>query len=294
MFGLQRSGTTQAWNLLQSQAGTLWPAGELHQILRPNSQLLKHQKRPVYTSLQYLRVLSRSGDLLNFHKEIRPGRLAKHAEWLQQGLKRAISENTGQRDRFRHGLLHDGEAPERLLVKVMNYGIALAPDILKIYPNATFIVVLRDLVAVCEGHLARGQDPETVLDLCYEFTERCESLMGLPAPVHAFSFEEYLGDPQKAALKLLAGAGFQTSRDDEIVIQDRIRVQDQANGHFRSESINRRLRIRELSDHVRRDVNDASRRRLGEEMERHLSKRLARASARQLRFIEEHSSVQDA
>lgn len=289
LFGLQRSGTTQAWNLLQSQPETLWPCGELHQVLRPGRGMFRHQKRPLYNALVYLRVLSTSGDILNIHKSPPEGQLMKHAQWFRRGLVQAVSENTRERDQFRDKLAERTRGPDRILVKVMNRSISFAPDIAQIYPDATFIVVLRDLVAVCEGHLARGQDIDAVTNLCNEFTRYCENLMGLDVPIHAFLLETFLENPPETALALLRATGFNQCGDDEVIMQDRVRTYDQPDGGFRSENIHRRIRLNDLSQHARQDVNIASRARLGETLTQELTAGLIDAIARQHRFAARHA-----
>lgn len=278
LIGLQRSGTTQAWNILQSQPDTLWPAGELHQVLRPGRAMLNLRANPGFVALQYARVALQSGDLLKIHHPSPPNRLQKHARWLHQGLLRAIQENQEQRRAFRADLCTPKACSDRLLLKVMNYGAALWSDLAFIYRDATFIFVIRDLVAICEGHLARGQDPAKTIALCNAYARICTEILNGATKVYAFSFEDFLAQPEQAAEALLRAAGYRPYAHDEVVVQDRTRTQDK-HGKIVSKDCLRQLALNELADHVRPDVNRAAYARLGPKGVRELKMQLANAQA---------------
>lgn len=62
ILGLQRGGTNQLLNALRSHPDTIWPDGEMHEVLRPKPAL---RGATAKTLAGYLPTALRSGDIMN-------------------------------------------------------------------------------------------------------------------------------------------------------------------------------------------------------------------------------------
>ena len=163
LLGIQRGGTNQLLNILRSHPDTTWPQGEFHEVFRWRGLRREGLGAVVAKTLRYAPIRLGAGDILDPDRRApREGLLTgRRGRAVVAGLAAATAANRsavlGYKAALReHGMLDGPGVPDRMLVKVMNYNLLFAPDLHALYPDAIFIGLIRDALAVCEGHVARG------------------------------------------------------------------------------------------------------------------------------------------
>ncbi|MGR3594054.1 MAG: sulfotransferase family protein [Limimaricola soesokkakensis] len=261
LLGLQRGGTNQILNALRSHPDTYWPNGELHEVLRP--------RRPASLAALrcwagYLPTLMRRGDVLNPRRP--PGPLgARDLKWLHAALMRACADNTGEVRRYRRALAEQGFGPEagsfgsRLVVKLVNYNVGLAPDLARIYPDATFIGLMRDPFGICESMMARGARPETILPLYRYVGERLLDLEAQGLPVTIIRLEDMVADFRQVVENVYAACGLDANATSGLCLQRKERVLAPDGRLVGMNKIDTFHAFDSVNAHMRKDVNRAAR-----------------------------------
>jgi len=107
----------------------------------------------------------------------------------------------------------------RLLCKNINGLIFLSGQLAKIYPDATFLTIVRDGYAVCEGHIRRGMDPGFI---ARNYERACQQII-LDAAIlpgyHIIKYEDIMAHPQAALRNIYELAGLDESLVKKIRLQ---------------------------------------------------------------------------
>lgn len=268
ILGIQRGGTNQILNILRSHPATFWPQGEFHEVFRPR-RLRKEGLGALRKLGRYAPILLTAGDILDPDARPRRARLSDaQRRAVRAGLEGSAAANPASVAAFKAGLRRQGffgatAAPDRLLVKVMNYNLAFARDLLAIWPQARFVGVVRDGRAVCEGHIARGASVAAATAV-YDFV--CRQLIDLEAEgvaIRTWRFEDLLGDAAATSAAIYAFCGLDGQATRGVCLQDKERVPNAAGGvgvrkvaHYYS--------FPDMGRHMRADVNAGALARLPE------------------------------
>lgn len=270
ILGLQRGGTNQPLNIFRSHPAVYWPRGEFHQPFRPRRTELR--KDPVASAIKLLRyapIWLTRGDLLDIDTPPRGSRRLSGiaARALRSGLAGSARGNadvvnahkTALRER---GFHTDDQAPDRMLVKVMNYNVGLVPDLLEIYPDARFVGIIRDGRGVCEGQIARGASVEQATALYNQFGRWLREYEAAGLPLRTWRFEDLLADPAGVSQDMYAFCGLDPRRARGVMMQDKHRIVDARNRIVGIEKRDSLYAFSELGQHMRLDTNAASLARL--------------------------------
>jgi hypothetical protein len=272
LLGMQRGGTNQVLNLLRSHPRIFWPQGEFHEVFRlPGLRGLRQigLARTLRLLRNYAPIWWERGDILNPDRQPeRSGLLAgRSGHAITAGLARSAAANRAGVARYKHalaerGLIDPEAAPDRMLVKVMNYNLTFVPDLAALYPGAVFVGLIRDGRAVCEGHVARGTNVAAAAAL-YNFVGR--QLIELKAGglrLRTWRFEDLLVDPKGVVGDVYDFCGLQRKGVRGVCLQDKERILDAVGKVSGIRKVDRFYALDEVSCHMRADANAAALTRL--------------------------------
>jgi hypothetical protein len=272
ILGLQRGGTNQLLNVLRSHPDTCWPHGELHEVLRPRASVTGSTAQNARRFLAYLPVLLASGDILSPHRPPPPVALAgRRGKWVTAELARATRANERRVRDYkaalaRHGFLPDGVSrPHRMVVKVVNYNVGLAPELARLYPGATFVGLIRDAVGVCEGRTARGGDLEAATAAYNYVGQQLAALESAGAAIRTFRFEDLVRNTEAVARSVYALCRLDPAGTLGLCLQDKERLHDPAGTVVGARVTEAFYRFGDVRRHMRQDPNAGALSRLSEE-----------------------------
>jgi len=164
IIGFARGGSNILLNLLRSHPDLCSPRGELQEVFKGKST------ESLYTKARKL--MDYAPILLRERRDIFSLTNWKPRSGLTDSTKVKIdkvlfydkfkatlpSQNLYKTESVKY--THDEIAASRLLSKNLNGLIFLTPELQKMYPDATFIALVRNGLAVVEGHMRRGYSLE--------------------------------------------------------------------------------------------------------------------------------------
>jgi len=204
--GFSRGGTNILVNLLLSHPDTAMPTGELHKVF--GGETKKFSRKKIYKTIFYnmpIKLLSRQ-DI--FHRTLYiprdiPNKIVlKYIDWiLFREKQRALKEaHNLWRDPFTHYTKKE-LAKSRVTPKAFD-GLIFTNDIFReMYSDVRFVAVIRNGLALCEGHMRRGQSIEKAAS---EYNIVCnEILRNISNPDYlVIKFEDILSEPLKVIQKI--------------------------------------------------------------------------------------------
>ena len=269
LLGIQRGGTNQVLNILRSHPATCWPQGELHEIFRPRGLRAEGPARMLQKFRRYAPILFTAGDILDPDRPPkRPGLLAgRRGAALFAAVEASAAANRASVAAYKAALLERGlidpaAAPDRLVTKAMNYGLAFVPDLLALWPDARFVGVIRDGRAVCEGHTVRGAGLAEAI-AAYDFVGR--QLIDLEAaglPLRTWRFEDLLADAPGTAAAIYAFCGLDRAATRGVCLQDKERIPKAGGGVAGMRKVAHYYGFEEMGRHMRADANASALARL--------------------------------
>jgi Sulfotransferase family len=251
---------------LRSHPATCWPAGELHEVFRPDLSLrglrAAGPARTWRKLRRYAPILLAAGDVLDPDRPPRRARpLAERAgRALREGLEASAAGNRASVAAYKaalagRGLIDPDPAPSRLLTKAMNYGLALVPDLLALWPDARFVGLIRDGRAVCEGLIARGAGVAEA-SAAYAFVGR--QLIELEAqglPLRTWRFEDLLADASGTAAAIYDFCGLDRAAIRGVCLQDKERIAKKGGGVAGMRKVAHFYDFAAMGRHMRIDAN---------------------------------------
>jgi hypothetical protein len=263
LLGIQRGGTNQVLNILRSHPATCWPQGELHEVFRSRGLRAEGPVRALRKLRRYAPILLAAGDVLNPDRPPRrPGRLLaeRPGQALRAGLEGSAAVNRESVAAYKaalaeRGLIDPVAAPDRLVTKAMNYGLALVPDLLALWPDARFVGIIRDGRAVCEGLTVRGAGLSEA-SAAYAFVGR--QLIDLEAaglPLRTWRFEDLVADAPGTAAAIYAFCGLDRAATRGVCLQDKERIPKAGGGVAGMRKVAHYYSFEEMGRHMRADAN---------------------------------------
>jgi hypothetical protein len=268
LLGIQRGGTNQVLNILRSHPDTTWPQGEFHEVFRWRGLRREGLGTVVAKTLRYAPVRLGAGDILDPDRRApREGMLAgRRGRAVVAGLAAATAANRAPVLAYKaglaaHGLMDGTPRADRMLVKVMNYNLLFAADLARLYPDAVFVGLIREALAVSEGHVVRGASVEAAAE-AWAFAAGQLATLSAPGglPLRVWRFEDLVADTPRVAREIYGFAGLDPEVARGVCLQDKERVVD-AGGTIRG---NRKRDLyygfEEMGAHMRADANAGARR----------------------------------
>lgn len=224
LVGFARGGSNIVLNMLRSHPDLCTPGGELNQVFkgRPSesyparaSKLLRYlpivlaERREIF----YAGSWTDRRPFSSFSKK-RIDRI------LYDGRFKALTP--GQNLYRFEGVPYTREqvAEGRLFCKYLNGLIFLSRNLAEMYPGATFIGLVRNGLAVCEGHIRRHRYKASEIAKHYEagcrrFIEDSERLDNF----HLFRFEDVIAEPKECLMRMYMVAGLDPSVVRKVRLQ---------------------------------------------------------------------------
>jgi len=280
--GFQRGGTTLLMNLLASHPGVCRPDGETHEVLygRPSEPIKKWVKRffslPVVITTRQLILWPKH---LNERNAI--PRFAMHyIDWQLYWSKLTAPVNRSRNGCAARSLRDIARA--RLLCKNVN-GVVLGTDLFRaMYPDATFVALVRNGLALCEAFVRRGW---TAVDFAIMYERVCQKIIRDAERVdnyHVVRFEDMMRAPTAFIQEVYALA----SLDVGAVKRFRLRAKPSMDsGGVRKTTFGgadgevRGFGLDEIEGVLRKDVNENQIARLAEQDRQTFLKHAGRSMA---------------
>ena len=227
IVGFARGGSNILLNLLRSHPDVCSPRGETQQVFQG---IRWHREWPwtILAKRWRYRPIRRNEGADIFDLEDWTPRHPFSSD-TQRRIDRILYEDklkarSTNQNRFKsEGVLYRREelAASRLLCKNLNGLIFLSPELARMYPDATFIALVRNGLAVCEGHIRRGFDAE---EIARHYQAGCEQILRdaeeLPN-YHIFRFEDLMTDPMAWFESVYECAGLDPTAVDRIRLEDK-------------------------------------------------------------------------
>lgn len=196
VIGFQRGGTNILTNLIGSHPAMRMLGRETHQVFygKARESLSKWKRRLLYLPV----FLGARGHLFRAtHLEDRnrvPRSLLPYVDWL-------LFREAGH-----------PEPPVRVLCKNVNGMAFVTPVFREMYPGAIFFALVRNGLALCEGHVRRGRRAE---DFARLYNRVCGRMLRDADEMTGYcivKFEDMIEDPLAVAGKAFRDAGLDDSQ----------------------------------------------------------------------------------
>lgn len=276
LVGFSRGGTNLVLNLLRSHPEVCSPRGETHEVFRgkpsePQRVRLAKRLRALPIRLLEGREVFDAGDWTP-RAPFRP--------WSRRFMDRALyAEKLRARADSQNRWKAPGEpytrreiARARLLCKNVDSLILLSRELAVCYPDASFLALVRDGLAVCEGQARRGLDLSEAARR-YELGCRtlAEDARGIPR-FRVLRYEDLVASPQAFLKELYEAADLDPGRVSKLRLETKAVIDVDGEHRIVLGPGEKRLLWYDPADfarHLRTDANANQRARLSaEETER--------------------------
>ncbi len=236
IVGLQRSGTGILLNLLQSHPEVCTVGGEAHEVFRrgrrPGEPLLGSLKRRSW-ALAIRRLQGEDPFRVHHWAPRRPLRSASMRlmhRAFRHGMRHArrVTENHEKAPGIRYAD-HEIERA-RFVTKLLQGLLHLTEEMMRAYPRARFVGIVRNGLALCEGHMRRGTDPERAAAAWREACERMLDYADRHESFRLIRFEQLVRDPLATFETISRHAGLDPDRIESIRWVSKKTI-DAAGGH---------------------------------------------------------------
>ncbi|MCA9197296.1 MAG: sulfotransferase [Planctomycetales bacterium] len=269
--GFSRGGTTILTNLLASHPNVCL-VGETHHLFKGHSitdSPWNVLRKCIYNDAP---ILARQWQDFFSPRLVEPRK--RLGRWARKRVDHVFYR---EKLRSRHPILNRFKSPveeyakeelaaARLLAKNIDGMIYATDEFARMYPDATFFGLLRNGLAVCEGHLRRGRSAEEIGWRYQVLVDKmCADADRIPH-YKLLRFEDLLSQPAETLFSVFAHAGLDPERVSQVRMQAR-RVMDSAGNHRlqgSSEWDVTWLPVSELSTYLQRDVDSNQVRQLSE------------------------------
>lgn len=258
--GFQRGGTNILMNLLVSHPDVYGLDRETHELFYgkyDDSQLKKLMSR-----MLYLPIVAGTGQHFFGYRRLTerkrlPRLLSGYLDLLlyfHKGLDPDNQRQSGFGDRTRQ------RTNGRLLCKNVNGIVMLTPIFAAMYPNATFIALIRNGLAICEGFMRRGATAVEVGELyntvCHQIIQDGERMENY----HIVRFEDILADPQTTVQNIYTRAGLDFTAANRFRLQAKPSMSKNGSATYmfggKKDRAVHWFSLEELPQALRTDVND--------------------------------------
>lgn len=208
-------GSNILLNLLRSHPEVCSPRGELNEVFK--GKLEEPVTTRIAKNLRYLPVvLAEGGDIFGFNNwnDRKPFKKSSQKRiddifFKEKLWARDETQNLYKTENVKYT---DKEIAEsRLLNKNLDGLIFVSRELAKMYPDAVFFGLVRNGFAVCEGHLRRGYDFETIARNYGRGVQRMIEDSKVIPNYHMIRYEDILEKPQEMLREIYRLAGLETA-----------------------------------------------------------------------------------
>ncbi len=257
--GFHRGGTNVLMNLIASHPDVCMAAGETHEVFHGKSTepLGKWLRRASYLPIWLLARQHIFGPLWLGERKRIPRYLIRYIDLLFYCNKLIAPENRFKAEGIENSKSEIGRS--RVLSKNAS-GTVMATGLLsEAYPDATFIGLVRNGLALCEGMMRRGYTADYAGHL-YETI--CQRMLDDAVRInnyHIVRFEDMISDPAACIDEVYGHAHLDTASAPKFRFEAKRSTKRDGTRDFTVGSEYKRLHWfekQELRDHFRQDVNE--------------------------------------
>ena len=265
--GFQRGGTTILMNLVSSHPGVQILSSEVHQVFygRETESLKKWARRFFYAAPLF--ITARRHILWPYRlyeRRLLPYPMLRYIDLLFYVHKLTAADERNLDNSNTSPLRHKARA--RLAGKCVNGVVLATPIFAHMYPDATFIALVRNGLALCEGFIRRGWSAERLGHMYQTICERMIYDSTRLPNYHIVRFEDMLQDPAATTRKIYEYAGLDINETKKFKLEARKSMSQ--NGRrsttFGQEKELQWYNLAEISNCLRQDVNENQIARLNE------------------------------
>jgi hypothetical protein len=265
-------GSNILLNLLRSHPDLCSPRGELNEVFK--GKLTESIYTRIAKCIRYLPCMVAEGrDVFRFNswrprKPFKPftRRLVDRILHDEKLRARAVSQN-----RFKaENVLYTREEIEqsRLLCKNLDGLTYVTEELAAMYPDATFFALVRNGLAVSEGHLRRGYDFEA---FAKHYEQGCQKMIHDAKWIknyHIIRYEDLIDRPLETLKKIYALAGLDLNDLEKVRLQTK-KVITKDGSHAYVHNTDKRVTLwyglDEFGHHFKKDANENQIKRLTKE-----------------------------
>ena len=161
-------------------------------------------------------------------------------------------------------------AEGRLLSKNLNGLIHVTDELMKMYPDATFLALVRNGFAVCEGHSRRGYDLER---FCRNYELGCQKMIAdanRHPNYHLLRYEEIIADPLESLRSIYRLAHLDVNKVKKVRLETKkVMRSDGSHGYVHGAKERQVMwyPLEEFDKHFRPDANENQIKRLSKEQQ---------------------------
>lgn len=258
--GFHRGGTNIIMNLMVSHPGVCMPAGETQEVFHgmraePIGRLVR---RALYLPIWAAARQHTFHPKLLSDRNALPGFMMRYIDLLLYVNRFTVFENRFKAEGVRYSRSELGNAR---IVSKNGSGTVLATDIFaRMYPDATFIALVRNGLAVCEGMMRREMFTAEGAGAVYETV--CQRMIRdayRMGNYHIVRFEDMISDPLSFMEELYGYAGLDVASVPKFRFEARPSTSSDGRQEFTLGNEFRKLYwfpLEEIGAHLRADVNE--------------------------------------
>ena len=261
MNGFSFGGTNLLMNLLASHPEVSMLSGETHEVFfsKPNNKIIdKAIRRFFYFPVRLVSGQDIFGKWYFEERKNIPKLLMHYIDLIFYIDKITTSNNEFKYEDVKY------EASEirnsRFFTKNMNGVVFACKRLSEIYPDATFISLIRNGFALCEGYVRRGWKADKVgkmyNDVCQQMVIDSQSIPNY----HIVRFEDMVSAPVSFMKTVYSFAGLDMNKVRKVRLQAKRSMDKDGTRRYTFGGSKDRethwFNIEELNSYVRKDVND--------------------------------------
>ncbi len=258
--GFSFGGTNLLMNLLASHPDVSMLSGETHEVFfsKPNNNIVdKALRRFFYLPVRILLGQHIFGKWCYEERKVISKPLMHYIDLIFY-----IDKITNERNKYKQeGSKYKFSEIQnsRFLSKNMNGVVFASKRLSEIYPDATFISLVRDGIPLCEGYVRRGWKAEEVGKMYNVICQRMILDSQHIPRYHIVRFEDMVSDPVSFMKKVYSYSGLDISKVSKVRLQAKRSMDKDGIRRYTFGGSNDReihwFDIEELNNYVRKDVN---------------------------------------
>ncbi len=294
-------GSNILLNLLRSHPEVCSPRGELNEVFK--GKLDEPLTTRVAKCIRYAPIfISEGSDIFRFNdwtdrKPFKPSTQVRIDKILFDEKLRATDEtqNLYKTEDVRY--TREEIAASRLLCKNLDGLIFVSRELARMYPDAVFFALVRNGLAVCEGHVRRGYDLKAFARNYQKGVQRMIEDSKLIPNYHLIRYEDVLEKPQEMLREIYRLAGLDISKLNGKVRLQVKRVLNQDGSH--RNIVDKKwkevvwLGMESFQNHFRADLNQNQINRLNDEQKKNIVA-ITGTSLRRFGYLPAHQEVESA
>lgn len=269
IVGFQFGGSNLLQNLLLSHPDLCCTRGELQQLFigkEGDTRVAISLKRLAYLPF----ALNEKGHFLSLSKWQERKKFKKSTiKHLDKTLYTDKLKATGvSQNRYKHPnelYSHEEIASSRVTIKLLNGLMFLDENLMQMYPNATFIALIRNGLAVCEGAMRRGVEMQA---MAQGYQLGCQHIIKQSqkySNYHVFRYEDLVRFPVEISAKIYEAASLDANAIKAIRLETKP-VTTKTGEHKNSLGTKQKQLIwydkHNFTKHMRLDINENQIKRL--------------------------------